>query len=109
MPSGKPLGLYILNPDMCIVELKIFNEKPSICTGAPVMREADVVPTDLIIRFIKIVIHTKEMATIPGTIRNFFINTSLYQRTPPQIIGGGIRKNVILLSLHNVSTGWTCL
>ena len=66
MPQGKPLGLYILNPDICTVELKIFNEKPSICTGAPVMREAVVVTTDLIIRFLKIVMQTKEMAAIPA-------------------------------------------
>jgi hypothetical protein len=81
MPSGKPLGLYILNPDMCIVELTIFNEKPSICIGAPVMREAAVVTTDLIIRFLKIVIHAKEMTTIPSHIINFFIRTYL-RRTP---------------------------
>jgi hypothetical protein len=51
MPSGKPLGLYILNPDMCIVELKMFKEKLSIFTGAPVMLEAAFVTTDLMIRF----------------------------------------------------------
>jgi hypothetical protein len=61
---------------MCIVELKRFNEKPSICTGAPVMREAAVVTADLIIRFLKIAMPAKKITTIPDTIRNFFITIS---------------------------------
>jgi len=79
MSFGKPLGLYILKPDMCIVELKIFSEKLSICIGAPMMREVAEVTTDLIIRFLEIVTHTKKMTIMPNTIKNFFINISLYQ------------------------------
>jgi hypothetical protein len=77
MSSGKPPGLYILNPDMHIVELNKFNEKRSICTGAPEMREATVVTADLIIRFLKKTIPVKEIIIITVTIINFFIGTSL--------------------------------
>lgn len=79
MPSGKPLGLYILNPVIWTVEVKIFIEKLSICTDAPVMPVAVVVTTDLIIRSLKIDMPTKEMSTIPSTIRNFFISTFPYR------------------------------
>ena len=69
----RPIEVILVNNGSTDGSEKIFNEKLSICTGAPVILEATTVTADLIIWFLIIAIHTKEKTTIPSHIRNFFI------------------------------------